>query len=166
MISLLLTAISLAQPPAVLPVQGIEWARSFSLDEATEFPMRADHPTIQSGWMVAVRLSAEPAPVRQIEQPVLYIGEWPVRVLKRTPDGCVMGWIPSETLLNEPVYLGPITPPERVTASEAAATKADAPPASWRADADILTTIIEAKPFVGTHEEMIQSAVQAVCAEQ
>ncbi|NCG20157.1 MAG: hypothetical protein GWP91_14205 [Rhodobacterales bacterium] len=164
MITLLLTAASLAQSPAAQPVQGIEWARAFTLDEATVFPMRADHPAVQSGWMVAIQLSADPTSMRQIEQPVLYIGEWPVRVLKRTPEGCVMGWVPSETLLNEPVYLGPNTLPERVTPAEAAASKAVAFAGSWRADAEALKRIIEANPLFGTHEEMLQSTARAACA--
>jgi hypothetical protein len=134
--ALLAAPASFAQepPPAVdeaaLPVAAHDLLalRAFSLEGERDYPWMRDHPPIREGVLLALEVEPALAAPRQVEQPVIYVGDVPAeRLNSGWPSGRLLLLVPGEPDLSElPVFFGPPELPERVDAVAARLALADA----------------------------------------
>jgi len=119
MIALYTIGIALAQSvPTVGPVH---FHQTVSVDQPLVYTMRGDRPQVTQGTLVVFEAPPKVLTPTQERQPILYIGEWPIRIyasdLQR---GCAAGWVPMvDGFVDAQLYLGPDTLPERVTGDTA-----------------------------------------------
>jgi hypothetical protein len=106
----------------------VEVANAFVLDTPATYRMRGDHPTFSEGWLLKLTVPAGSIRARQAALPILYIGEWPVRVVNPSETGtCAVVWLPGPVdLAADPVFMGPAVLPERVNQETARAARAEA----------------------------------------
>lgn len=119
----LLAAAALAEPlPIVLTgttdsVEAVHLTATVQLSEPGTFRMAADLPTFEAATAFVASVDPDLLAVRQGPSPVLYLGARPARIVHRSADGCVVGFVPgrlSEETVT--VFFGSSTLPERVDA--------------------------------------------------
>lgn len=116
-----------ADRPAAVAVgpEALLASRSFTLRVPYRSSWRADHPEVAAGRLVALRVPAAMALVKDIGSPVLYADDRPAEVLTRR--GACWVVVGPVTPLPQVVWaFGPATPPEAVTATDGARVRADA----------------------------------------
>lgn len=111
---------------AIAPApEAILAARAFTLTTPYASAWRADHPVVTRGRLVAVRVPAAYAVIRDVGSPVLYADDRPAEVLARRAACWVV--VGPEAPLDRVVWtFGPDTLPERVTAADGARVRAAA----------------------------------------
>lgn len=113
------------------------FAQPFFLDEGYAHAWRADHPVVSSGYVIAVAADEEMLRVRQIHNPLLFVGDMPVERLNVGDEsGVYVGLVPSPSsasgelsvdLTRTPIYwAAPQVLPESLTPEVAAAELAKA----------------------------------------
>ena len=102
------------------PLGPVHHIAPFTLDTPEVYTMRGDHTTYDSGYLVAFSASAEALTPQQVAHPVPYLGAWPLRLaaVDATLQCAVAIVITERELHQEPLYLGPDTLPERVSAAD------------------------------------------------
>ena len=123
---LFVLGIALAQPNASLgPVHAHQ---TVSVDQPFVYTMRGDRPQVTQGTLVVFEATEHVLTPTQERQPIVYIGEWPVRLYASDAQrGCAVGWVPMvDGFRDAPLYLGPDTLPERVTGEAARQAARDA----------------------------------------
>ena len=145
MVSVLISMAALANDTVAPPdhtgpvsATAITWAQPFTLAQPSPYRGRGDSQTFSAGVILQLEVPEGYALQRAIDQPVLYVGDWPARVLRTDPAGtCVVAWSPAPADTSAlTVFFGDTTLPERVDAEGAAAQLADATiagvkPLSW-----------------------------------
>ena len=116
--TLLIAALALWTQAAHASPPELVLAQHFTLEQAHEYTWLAGVPQITQGTIVVVKVSAEDAQVRQVGGPVLYVGATPAeRVNNGDLDGAIVAFAPGHIdLSSTPIFWGPPTLPERVTA--------------------------------------------------
>ncbi len=111
-----------AGPPAVpatpAAVDGIVYARSFTLEEGYKFDWRKERPLITTGTILVLKVNPDLVYPRQLAEPVLYVGNQTAeRVNSGFKSGRVVAIVPGEIDLQKtPIWFGTPELPERVDA--------------------------------------------------
>lgn len=109
---------------AAEPVTDIVWARPYTLAEPVPWTMRGDAPPVAEGWILELRVDPVHAVPTQGPAPVLYVGALPAMRLSWDPHGgCAVVLTGPADLASTPVFFGPSTLPERVTAADGLAAR-------------------------------------------
>ena len=124
----LLATLALAEPLPTLSVDPSDAVRSvqhvahLSLDAPATYTMAGDRPVYSEATLFVAQVDPALLAVRQGPAPVLYAGVRPARILHRSPEGCVVGFVPGD-LTGAPLHLffGSDTLPERVDAESGVA---------------------------------------------
>jgi hypothetical protein len=126
MLAGLLTVGSLAWaegPPAIpatpAAVDGLVYARTFTLDNGYTFTWSKAQPTVTTGTLLVLRVNPDLVFPRQVAEPVLYVGDSPAqRVNSGYESGYVVAIVPGEVdLTKAPIWFGTPDLPERVDAT-------------------------------------------------
>lgn len=114
------------EPTFPAPVTDLVVARPFALAEGYTYFWRQDRPTVRSGLLVVLRVEPELVFPRNVAEPVLYAGDWPVQRLNQGYEsGHVIAIIPGDVdLTRAPIWFGRPELPERVTAEMIEAERA------------------------------------------
>jgi len=123
-----LFALGIALAQSVPTIGPVHFHQTVSVDQAFIYTMRGDRPEVTGGTLVVFQAPTKVLTPTQERQPIVYIGDWPVRIyasdLQR---GCAAGWVPMvDGFVDAPLYLGPDTLPERVTGDTAKEAARDA----------------------------------------
>jgi hypothetical protein len=128
----LLTALALAADPATGAASDVIQARPFTVSEPYAWTMRGDRPTVDAGWIVALRV----APLRptQQKQPILFSGDMPARPVSiDVADGCLVVVVAGATPLDQrPLFWTEPDLPERFDSARAVAARDAATAAGWQ----------------------------------
>lgn len=124
----LLIATALAGEPeieSVSAVKAVSWAQPFTLSEAESYGMRGDKPSFDAGWILQLEIEAGMGRARAVDTPVLYVGEFPARILNPgETTTCLVVWVPKAAELDQsPIFFGERTLPEQVDADSGRAQR-------------------------------------------
>jgi len=114
-------------PPAVpatpAPVDGIVYARKFTLQEGYQFTWSKESPQVEAGWLLVLKVKPNLVYARQCREPVLYVGSQTAQRLNvGYKSGYVIAIVPGHPDLQEtPIWFGTPELPERVDANTARA---------------------------------------------
>src|SRR5262245_44556001 len=87
-------------PHTPAPVNGLLYARPFTLEEGYEFEWRAERPVVSAGWLLVLNVNSDLVFPRQTAEPVLFVGQTTAeRINLGHESGRVIVIVPSE--LNE-----------------------------------------------------------------
>jgi hypothetical protein len=136
-ISLLVIAVLvpavLAQEPPALPttpaaVDGLVFARPFTVQKPFEFPWRADAGPVSAGWILVLKVSPDLVYPHQTACPILYVGDTTAEHLNcGYGSGYLTVLVPGALdLAKTPLWFGTPGLPEQVTAATIAKEKAAA----------------------------------------
>lgn len=100
------------------PVIDIEHIQPFRLKQPYKYYWRRDHPDVESGLLVVLKVDPDMVTPRNALEPVLYAGNQTVQRLNHGHEsGFVIGIIPGRIdLSQEPVWFGTPALPERIDA--------------------------------------------------
>lgn len=98
------------------PVIAIVHIQPFQLEQSFKYDWRSDHPNINSGLLIVVKVDPKLVTPRNELEPVLYAGNQPVQRLNHGHEsGYVIGIIPEQIdLSKEPIWFGTPALPERI----------------------------------------------------
>ncbi|MEM7308096.1 MAG: hypothetical protein AAF682_15565 [Planctomycetota bacterium] len=127
--------------PAPVTIQKSEvrllFAQPFFLDDSYAHAWRSDQPTASAGYLIAVSADQDVLPVRQVHNPLLFVGDMPVeRINEASASGVYIGLVPSAVdangeltldLTEAPIHWAkPDVLPEALTPAKAQAVLAEA----------------------------------------
>ena len=112
-----------ALPATPAAVDGIVYARKFTLTEGYKFTWSKESPEVVSGWLLVLKVKPNLVYARQCEEPVLYVGSQSAQRLNvGYRSGHVVAIVPGHPDLKEtPIWFGTPQLPERVDANTARA---------------------------------------------
>jgi hypothetical protein len=121
-------ALGVALAQSVPTIGPVHFHQTISVDQAFIYTMRGDRPEVTGGTLVVFEAPTKVLTPTQERQPIVYIGDWPVRIYASDLQcGCAAGWVPMvDGFVDAPLYLGPDTLPERVTGETAKESTRDA----------------------------------------
>jgi hypothetical protein len=110
------------------PADGVLALRAFTLDEPRPYPWMKGHAPLTRGLLIALEVDPALAVPRQVDEPVIYVGDVPAERLNvGWPSGRLLLLVPGEPDLGSvPVFFGPPELPERIDLEHAAADLAQA----------------------------------------
>jgi peptidoglycan hydrolase-like protein with peptidoglycan-binding domain len=114
-------------PPAVpdtpAAVEGIIYARKFTLENGYTFDWSKERPVVTSGYLLVLKVDPDLVFPRQVAEPVLYVGaQTAQRVNHGFPSGHVIAIAPGDVDLTKAlIWFGTPELPERVDTNEAKA---------------------------------------------
>lgn len=127
-----------AIPATPAGVEGVIYARSFTLDEPVRYAWAADVETITEGTILVLEVDRRYLYHRAVAEPVLYVGErsaW--RLSHDTELGRVVAVVPGEVdLETTPIFFGSPALPEQVDAKQGAVELSRAVASGVRAATD------------------------------
>jgi len=100
-------------------VRGLLYARPFVVDEPFVYSWTAERAEIRAGHILVVAVDPEFARPRQVDMPVLYVGQTPAWLTNvGYESGHVVVIVPATVdLTSEPIFFGSLELPERVDAA-------------------------------------------------
>jgi len=115
-------------PNTPAAVEGIVYARPFTLEEGYRFAWRKEHPTVSEGYVVVLQVDPALVHPRNSLEPVLYVGDRTAeRVNLGHKSGRLIALVPGRMdLATAPVWFGTPELPERVDAATIAKERARA----------------------------------------
>jgi hypothetical protein len=119
-LGMLAVSVSADQPPAVpatpASVEGVLYARSFTLEQGYKFEWRKERQLLTEGTILVLEVKPEFVYPRQVEEPVLYVGNQTAeRINIGYESGHVIVVVPGEVdLKTTPIWFGTPQLPERV----------------------------------------------------
>ena len=113
-----------AESPAIeapTPVQGLIYARRFTLEEGFPYQWSAERPWVREGMLLVIEADPDLLHPRESGEPVLYAGRFPLRRLARDENsGRLLVLVPARLNLSEErIWFGAPDLPERVTTAQA-----------------------------------------------
>jgi hypothetical protein len=104
-------------PTTPAAVDGIVYARPFTLQQGYEFEWRQEKPTVTEGMILVLRVKPELVFPRQCAEPVLFVGDQTAeRVNVGHESGLVVCIVPGKVdLKTAPIWFGTPQLPEQVT---------------------------------------------------
>ena len=121
-----------AQAPAVpatpAAIDGLIYARPFTLEKGYNFEWRAEKPQVTEGYILVLKVNPDLVYARQCAEPVLYVGNQTAeRVNVGYESGHVIAIVPGKIkdmdLSKTPIWFGTPELPERCTAQTIATEK-------------------------------------------
>ena len=115
-ITLVSASVVLAGPPAVpatpAAVDGVLYARTFTLDEGFQFQWNNEQAEVKTGTLLVLKVNPDLVFPRQMAEPVLYVGDQTAeRINHGYESGHVIAIVPGEVDLTEGAdlvwYAGP-----------------------------------------------------------
>ena len=114
-------------------VRTVRAAEPFVLDTPYRYEWSAERPEVTGGVVLTLEVAPEWLRVRDIGQPVLFVGAVPAEVVRRDPDaGLLWVVVPGALSPEVPIWFGAPLLPERVTAADGARELATAQAAGLR----------------------------------
>jgi hypothetical protein len=106
----------LDQPVPVGAVRGLLYARVFTLKKPYTYTFLKEQPAITRGWILVIEVDPEIAKPRQVDVPVLYVGDTPAHLTNTGyPTGRMVVIVPDWIDLSKaPIFFGSTELPERV----------------------------------------------------
>lgn len=113
----------IAVGPSASPsdVEGISYAKAFTLDRPYAYTWRADAPAITTGWVLVVDVTPALSVQKDTWNPVLYVGRYPAEIAGVDPEqGRMVVIVPGEVdLSRDAVFFGSVELPGQVTPERA-----------------------------------------------
>ena len=108
-----------AIPSTPAAVDGLVYARTFTLDNGFQFTWNKAQPTVTTATLLVLRVNPDLVFPRQVAEPVLYVGDSTAqRVNSGYASGYVVAIVPGEVdLTKAPIWFGTPELPERVDAT-------------------------------------------------
>ena len=118
---LLLLPAPAAAEEGLTAVRAVRAAEPFVLDTPYRYEWSAEHPEVSGGVVLTLEVAPEWLRVRDIGQPVLFVGAVPAEVVRRDADaGLIWVVVPGALGPEVPIWFGAPLLPERVTATDGA----------------------------------------------
>jgi hypothetical protein len=123
---LAIAPIAIADVPPAIPqtpaaVDELVSIRPFTLENGFEFRWSAEKPLVESGYILVIKVNPDLVYPRQIEEPVLYVGNQTAqRINFGHESGYVVALVPGEVdFTTAPIWFGTPALPERVDSNRA-----------------------------------------------
>ncbi|UCF68106.1 MAG: hypothetical protein JSV80_02055 [Acidobacteriota bacterium] len=106
-------------PDTPTRVDGLLYARAFTLENGFSFDWRAERPLVTEGTLLVLEVDPDLIFPREVAEPVLFVGSHTAeRISRGNGSGRVVAYVPARVDLSvEPIWFGRPELPERVDAA-------------------------------------------------